>query len=59
MEQPAAGQNSPEAYQNGLERAMTLVWAEKQKHSVITPVYFALSKLWDELYREAHRSDVH
>ncbi len=43
-----------DAYRAGLERAMSLVWHEKQKHSVITPAYFALAKVWDELYHEAH-----
>lgn len=44
----------PDAYRAGLERAMALVWMEKQKHSVITPAYFALAKLWDELFHEAN-----
>lgn len=44
-------ENTPE-YRAGLERAMAAVWKEKQKHSVITPVYFALAKVWDELRRE-------
>lgn len=43
-----------EAYRAGLERAMSLIWAEKQRYSVITPAYFALAKLWDELYHEAN-----
>jgi len=42
------------AYRAGLERAMTLIWHEKQKHSVITPAYFALAKIWDELFHEAN-----
>ena len=43
-----------EGYRAGLERAMSLVWTEKQKLSVVTPAYFALTKLWDELYLEAN-----
>ncbi len=44
--------SAPE-YRAGLELAMAVVWKEKQKHSVITPAYFALAKVWDELKREA------
>jgi hypothetical protein len=43
-------------YRAGLEHAMTVVWREKQKLSVITPAYFALAKVWDELYHDAHPS---
>lgn len=46
-------------YRAGLERAMTLIWTEKQRHSVISPEYFALAKLWDELYHESNPKDVH
>ena len=40
-------------YREGLERAMTLIWAEKNKHSVISETYFTLKKVWEELYHEA------
>ena len=36
-------------YRAGLERALAAVWKEKQKHSVISPEYFALAKVWIEL----------
>jgi hypothetical protein len=42
------------SYRAGLEHAMTVIWHEKQKHSVITPAYFALAKVWDELYHAAN-----
>jgi len=51
---PVSGARDEASYRAGLERAMTLIWAEKQKLSVITPAYFALAKVWDELYREAN-----
>jgi hypothetical protein len=41
------------AYRGGLEKAMAVVWAEKNKHSVISEAYFALKNVWDELYRES------
>lgn len=44
-------EQTPE-YRAGLEKAMAAVWTEKQKHSVITPAYFALAKVWEELRRE-------
>lgn len=44
-------EHTPE-YRAGLEKAMAAVWTEKQKHSVITPAYFALAKVWEELRRE-------
>ena len=39
-------------YRAGLEKALAVLGAEKQKHSVITPAYFVLAKVWDELRRE-------
>ncbi|MBI3564962.1 MAG: hypothetical protein HY079_07190 [Elusimicrobia bacterium] len=50
--------HSPD-YRAGLERAMSMIWTEKQRHSVISPEYFALAKLWDAMYREANPKDVH
>lgn len=44
-------EHSPE-YRAGLERAMDALRKEKQKHSVITPAYFALAKVCDELREE-------
>lgn len=43
-----------EAYRAGLERAMTLVWEEKQKLSVMTAEYYYLKKAWEALYHEAN-----
>jgi hypothetical protein len=44
-------------YREGLEKAMTVVWREKNKHSVISETYFALKKVWDELYAESAASE--
>lgn len=44
-------EQTPE-YRAGLERAMDALRKEKQKHSVITPAYFALAKVCEELTEE-------
>jgi hypothetical protein len=56
--QPAAGdETAARGYRAGLEKAMALVWQEKSRHSVVTEAYFALKKVWDELYLESTRTD--
>lgn len=55
----AAAPAGAASYRAGLERAMTLVWAEKTRHSVVTPAYFALKTVWEQLYHEANASDTH
>jgi hypothetical protein len=40
-------------YRGGIEKAMSIVWREKSRHSVVSEAYFALKKVWDELYVEA------
>ena len=45
---------STEAYRAGLERAMTLIWEEKQKLSVVTVGYYVLKNVWEALYHEAN-----
>jgi hypothetical protein len=54
----ARGDGDGASYRAGVEKAMSVVWKEKNKHSVISETYFTLKKVWEELSLEAARHET-
>ena len=48
-------------YDGGLTRAMSLVWEERGKYSVLSETFFALTRVWEQLCseRDRRRSQAH
>ena len=44
-----------DAYNEGLAKAMTAVWDERGKYSVLSPEFFVLTKIWETLFAETNR----
>jgi hypothetical protein len=45
------------SYEDGLTNAMTTVWEERQKHSVLSEEFFVLTKVWESLFEQRCRAE--
>lgn len=42
--------------EEALDRAMTVVWEERLKHSVLSEAFYALTKVWERLLEERRKN---